>query len=150
MNETNQFYIGYDSLEEWERQAGLRHPSEKVVYLMPIETITQTLSSGLANHELAVISTQLDDHLAHYIRMIVANLTYMQGEYLGDPKEERRARANLDQVSDFVHAWLFRLGYVVIRGHVAMPKDLRLVDGWADFLSYDQEHQRYFCREQVE
>ena len=77
MSESTHFYIGYDSLEEWERQAGLRHPSEKTVYLMPVETITSSSSSGFASHELAVIVTQLAGEHAHYLRMIVANLRFL-------------------------------------------------------------------------
>ena len=136
-------FIGYDSLEEWAETTDKARP----VYALPIQEPGKTDSHGIRSDDLVIVVAQTvpAEAATHYVRLHVTSLEYLNGSPWGDGHGERKGRSN--QVWELVQAWLSEQGFTVRQAAVAHPKDLRLLDGWANFIGYDQKQERYYRKE---
>jgi hypothetical protein len=132
MNES--FFIGYETLERWQATS----PVTKTAYAMPISTIHAD-GGFVAKRELAVLVSKVDGPLMHYVKIIFDTLTYLHGEYVDTSADEDRRLAKPENACAVIHEWLVKQGYTVVRAAIAVPVNVSLLDGWADFLEYDQE-----------
>lgn len=147
-------FIGYASVEQWANFADAFAP---VYCLMPTEPGKAT-SHGMRVDNLVIALAQTDARGdVHYVRLPVGSLTYLltaQGKQPWDSDHaERQARA--DAAYAIVRAWLnehftaINPRFAAREATVAMPTNLRLLDGWANFLGWDKDAKRFFRQDEV-
>jgi hypothetical protein len=141
MKNHNGFFVGFHSLEVWQRATATLRP----VYAIPIEEPGPVGNHGLQVNDLVVMISQIEpeDAQVYYVRLKVGVLEYLNGSPWGDDNHAER-KQRLNQVYELVTAWLAEHGYTVYEGAVAMPRDLKFLNGWADFLKYDMEKKVYY------
>jgi len=132
------FFIGYETLETWAQAADPALP----VYAMLVETTGPTGNYGLAWREVQARVFQVRDGQAHYCLITVAGWQTIHGKALDAEKRQQQDRA-ARSAWRHIAAWLREQGYHVTQATVAVPKDLRLLNGAAAFLTYDQEQGVY-------
>lgn len=131
-------FIGYHTLEEWLRSVGKNRP----VFASLITEPGKVERYGTRMDKLVVLAAQPgDDDLVHYCRLMVGQLQYVAGQPFGADHAQRIERAQ--QALGIVRGWLAEHGLTIRNGVAAMPENLRLLDGWADFLVFDQKTQEY-------
>jgi len=137
-------FIGFGSLEEWLKSID----PHRYVCVLGVEEPGQTNRVGVRTDDLLVVVSQpvSAENLVLYVRLHVGIIEYLNGSPWGDNHAERRER--FKQVEKLVREWLIEKGLNVVAGIVAQPKDLRYLDGWADFLGYDKENKRYYRKNQ--
>ena len=132
-------YIGYPSLEAWARTATRAFP----VYACLVEEPQPPSKHGLQDVLLIVWATQHRPQVreVHYFRCRVGRLEYVGNTPFGNDHEERKRRA--EEAWALIRSWLNEQGFEVKEGVIAHPKDLKLFEGWPEFLTYDKEQKRY-------
>jgi hypothetical protein len=63
--------------------------------------------------------------------------------YVASDPPDRRPIELAGQAWQIVQDWLKAQGLVVRKGVIAVPENLRLMNGWANFLRFDQKKQEY-------
>ena len=132
-------FIGYIQLESWLNATDKTCP----VFAELTQVPGKTADYGYRWDELVIFVAQPDQAhgLIHYCRIVVGELQYMVGDIFTPNAEQRRTLA--ETAWAIVRAWLEQQGLTVRQGLIAMPDNLRLTDGWAGFLHFDQGEQTY-------
>jgi len=139
MSTSPTYFIGYDTLEAWAEAADLSLP----VYATLVESTQSTdRRYGLAWREVQIRVFQVRDGLAHYVLMTVGGWMTTGGKTLDEQKEQAQRRA-AESAWKHVQEWLYTHGFDVHQGTVAVPNNLRLLNGAALFLEYDREKGEY-------
>ncbi len=135
-------YIGYPTLEAWARSADRGRP----VYASLVEEPQPPDPHGRQAVLLVVWvgQTQLSSLEVHYFRCRVGLLEYIGSTPFGNDHAERKARA--EEAWGRIRSWLEEKGFFLREGVIAYPKDLKLFEGWPEFLKYDKEQKRYVVR----
>ena len=128
-------FIGYTTLEEWITVVD----DDRPVFANLITEPGKPGQYDTRTDQLVILAAQADDvSLVHYCRMIVGEMRYVAG----DPPD-RRPIELAGQAWQLVQDWLKAQGLVVRKGVIAVPENLRLMNGWANFLQFDQKKQEY-------
>lgn len=136
-------FIGYGTLETWENYATHTKP----VYADAIMQPGQTSKQGLRQDKLAVCVSQIDsDGNVHYCSLPCGYLAYVAGHPFDSDHAERKQRHN--EVFHLVLDWLKERGFSVRQAIIATPMNLRFVDGWAEFIQYDQQTKSFYRTDQ--
>ena len=131
-------FIGYGSLEDWAEAISTHEP----VYACPLTEPDKPNAQGMRTDRLVITCSQPDDRgHVHYCRLRVGFLQYIGDTPINQDHEERKQR--LDQAWEIVETWLRDRGFTIRRAAVAVPVDLKLMDGWAGFLRWDKETKRF-------
>jgi len=144
MNE--KLFIGYGSLE------GLldTHPTGAPIFLSLNEEQGQPGQYGVRLNTFALIVSDIRDGHARYCRMVLGRVQTMGGEAFDAKSRERTRRRALSAYQIIEEYIITRHGFSVESEMIAMPRDLKLLDGWADFLRYDKEADRFLAGGQAE
>lgn len=139
-------FVGYGSLEEMLK--GLLRGT--TVYANHVSISNGIGQHGVRTYELIIMVSRHcpDMNQVHYCRMVLGHLQYMGKTPISEDPNGKRERAQ--QAWKIVEEWLIEQEFYVAHAMVAMPKDLVLFDGWADFLGYDKEEKQYFRKDQTE
>jgi len=129
-------YIGYPTLEAWAQVVRRDGP----VYACLVEE-PQPPSYGLQDVLLVVWVAQCRGQEVHYFRCRVGVLEYVGSTPFGNDHPERKQRA--EGAWGLIRSWLEEQGFSVREGVIAHPKELKLFEGWPEFLRYDKEQKRY-------
>jgi len=137
MNE--KLFIGYGSLE------GLldSHPTGAPVFISLNEEQGQPGQYGIALHTFALIVSDIRDGHARYCRIVLGRVQTINGEVFDTGSRERTRQRALSAYRLIEEYIITRHGFTVESAMIAMPRDLKLLDGWADFLRYDKEADRF-------
>ncbi len=137
MNE--KLFIGYGSLE------GLldSHPTGAPVFISLNEEQGQPGQYGVALHTFALIVSDIRDGHARYCRIVLGRVQTINGEVFDTGSRERTRQRALSAYRLIEEYIITRHGFTVESAMIAMPRDLKLLDGWADFLRYDKEADRF-------
>jgi len=137
MNE--KLFIGYGSLE------GLldSHPTGAPVFISLNEEQGQPRQYGVALHTFALIVSDIRDGHARYCRIVLGRVQTINGEVFDTGSRERTRQRALSAYRLIEEYIITRHGFTVESAMIAMPRDLKLLDGWADFLRYDKEADRF-------
>ena len=142
----DKLFIGYGSLE------GLldTHPADAPVFLSLNEEQGPPGQYGIALHTLALTVSDIRDGHARYCRMVVGRVQAIGGEAFDTGSRERTRQRALSAYRLIEEYIITRHGFTVESAMIAMPRDLKLLDGWADFLRYDKEADRFVADGQTE
>ncbi len=140
-------YVGYATVEEWTKSANPGEP----VYCMLITEPGKATTHGMRVDNLVIAVAQTDARGdVHYVRLPVGALTYL---LTADGKKpwnsdhaERKERA--EQAHRIVVEWLTER-CAVREATIAMPTGFRLLDGWANFLGWDKDTQKFYRQDEV-
>lgn len=144
MNQQNQpLFIGYETLEEWLKSADKTRP----VFANLIIDPGKPKDTGIRTDRYVIIVNQPEEGggLVHYCRLQVEKVRYIGDQPFDNDRDLRVARAR--DAWRIVEDWLIENGFTISHGIVAAPKDLLFLDGWANFLVFDQELQQYIRKE---
>ena len=132
-------YIGYPTLEAWAQTATRAFP----VYACLVEEPQPPDSHGIQAVLLVIWVGQHrpSTREIHYFRCRVGLLEYLGKSPLGNDYADRKRRA--EEAWSLIRSWLCEQGFEVREGVIAHPKDLKLFEGWPEFLTYDKEQKRY-------
>ncbi len=144
MNE--KLFIGYGSLE------GLldSHPTGAPVFISLNEEQGQPGQYGVALHTFALMVSDIRDGHARYCRMVLGRVQTIGGEAFDTGSRERTRRRALSAYRLIEEYIITKHGFAVESAMIALPRDLKLLDGWADFLRYDKEADRFVANGQAE
>jgi hypothetical protein len=127
-------FIGYTTLEEWITVVD----DDRPVFANLITELGKHGQYDTRTDQLFILAAQADDEfLVHYCRLVVGEMRYLSG----DPPD-RRPIELAGQAWQIVQDWLKAQGLVVRKGVIAVPENL-LMNGWANFLRFDQKKQEY-------
>lgn len=135
-------FIGYASIEDWAESIDTSRP----VYALPIESPGATNQTGIRRDDLAIVCAQTDGQEVHYFRMTTGFITFIADKPFDVDADARRERR--DQAWGIVLDWLEER-FTVRLGLVAMPRDLKVLDGWPRFLRWDNNTRRFYCRDEA-
>ena len=128
-------FIGYTTLEEWITVVDDDLP----VFANLINETGKSGQYDIRTDQLVIMAAQPgDESIVHYCRLVVSEMRYL----VGDPPD-RRPIELAGQAWQLVQDWLKAQGLVVRKGVIAVPENLRLMNGWANFLRFDQKKQEY-------
>jgi len=132
-------YIGYPTLEAWAQVVRKDEP----VYACLVEEPQPPDSHGIQTVLLVIWVSQHRPSAqeVHYFRCRVGVLEYVGSTPFGNDHPERKQRA--EGAWGVIRSWLEEQGFSVREGVIAHPKDLKLFEGWPEFLRYDKEQKRY-------
>lgn len=139
-------FIGYGSLE------GLldTHPTGTPVFISLNEEQGQPGQYGIALHTFALTVSDIRDGHARYCRMVLGRVQMINGESFDTGSRERTRRRALSAYQLVEEYIITRHGFTIESAMIAMPRDLKLLDGRADFLRYDKEADRFISHSQPE
>lgn len=135
-------FIGYGSLENL-----VAETTPNAVSANLVEETSQPGKYGLYLNRLYAVVSVLDhkEHV-HYCRISLGNIQMVNGNPLSrDEQIKERAQGGFK----IIKAWLQDQGCRVSPSVVAIPRNLKLLDGQACFLAYDKESDRFYKREEV-
>ena len=128
-------FIGYTTLEEWISVVD----DDRLVFANLITVHGKPGPFDTYTDQLVIMAAQADDEsLVHYCRLVVGEMRYVDS----DPPDQRPIEL-AGQAWQLIQDWLKAQGFVVRKGIIAVPENLRLMNGWANFLSFDQKKQEY-------
>jgi hypothetical protein len=127
-------FIGYTTLEEWITAVD----DDRPVFANLITEHGKPDQYETRTNQLVILAAQPDDDLVNYCRLVVGEMRYVDG----DPPDQRPIEL-AGQAWQLIQDWLKAQGFVVRKGIIAVPENLRLMNGWANFLSFDQKKQEY-------
>ena len=78
---------------------------------------------------------------SYYCRLRVGTYQSMNGQPLNEDHQAYKVRCQ--QAWEIVTEWLTGQGLDYLGALVATPRDLVMLDGWCDFLTYDKETKSY-------
>jgi hypothetical protein len=126
-------FIGYGTLEALTSAASML----KTLYVNSVTQPGKTSARGLRTDRLVVIVSQIDgEGNVHYCRIPTGTISYVAGTPFEDTKSERRERHQV--MYEMVKEWLTTHGFAIREAVVAMPSNLTYLDGWPDFVRYDE------------
>jgi hypothetical protein len=132
-------FVGYGQLENWLNAINKTRP-------VFANLITEPGKYGEYGHHtdtLTILVAQPDvsEGIVHYCRVVVGKI-----QYLGNDPFTPNHQQRLDLAGEawlIVSAWFAEQSLVVHPGIIAIPANLKLMDGSAGFLGFDQEGQHY-------
>ena len=132
-------YIGYPTLEAWARSVERKLPA----YACLVEEPQPPDSHGIQAVLLVIWVGQHRPQAQeiHYFRCRVGLLEYLGKSPLGNDYADRKRRA--EEAWALIRSWLCEQGFEVREGVIAPPKELKLFEGFPEFLTYDKERKRY-------
>jgi hypothetical protein len=137
MPQTDTIYIGYSTLETWLR--ALRGIPPEGLGKRPIQSLsineTEAGSHGIYYRIYVHLVSFVAGNQVHYVRIKFGTTQHVANDDLGIDNEAIRQRAVAG--SKLVDAWLRAQGLYVVEAIVATPRDLRFLEGWAEFLQLD-------------
>jgi hypothetical protein len=136
MKTTHPFFIGYGTLEEWLRSVDPKRPVFAALITEPGKVV-----QSMRTDRLMIRVAQPADDLMHYCQLVIARVQYVGDNPFNTDYKQRFSLA--EQAWKVVEAWLDERGLTVMNGVVSMPDNLRLMDGWANFLVFDQQTQEF-------
>ena len=144
MNE--KLFIGYGSL------AGLldSHPTGAPLFLSLNEEQGQPGQYGVRLNTFALMVSDIRDGHARYCRMVLGRVQTIGSNAFDTGSRERTRQRALSAYWLIEEYIINRHGFPVESAMIAMPRDLKLLDGWADFLRYDKEADRFVADGQSE
>ncbi len=134
-------FIGYATLEEWACHTERQQP----VYV----TLAEQPTAGTAAIEQRQVYMLVQQITVRgdvcYCRLPIGWQTYSQGQPF-DPREHAVRHERYTQAFRLIKDWLRTAsGYADLHeATVAHPTDLRLLDGAAGWLLFDQEHKQFY------
>ena len=121
--------IGYSTLEEWCKVVDKDSP----VYVCLLQETSPSNVPGLLYKKDVVSCCQADSREnVHYFRQTLRTYTSVD-------MEENSAIEGWQIIKE----WLVEKGFTVLEGTVSMPGDLKLLEGYADFLKWDKDKRKY-------
>ena len=132
-------FIGYSSLE------GLldTHPADAPVFLSLNEEQGPSGHYGIALSTFALTASDIRDDHARYCRMVLGRVQTINGQAFDTGSRERTRQLALSAYHLVEEQIISRYGFTVENAMISLPRDLKLLDGWADFLLYDKAADRY-------
>ena len=129
------FFSGYFNLNEWAEwvKANAGKPINATLYRHP----GTSGQYGDRVDKLVIEVSPTWDGAAHYCRIPVGSLAYVNNQPWDADAKQRFARA--EGAWQIVADWLREQGFQPRNAQISKPRDLFLVDGHAAFLDYDQE-----------
>lgn len=127
--------IGYSTIEEWCKVIDNNSP----IYTCLVQEDSPSNVSGLVYKKDIVFCSKVDsDKNVHYFRQTLRTYTSMD-------KKENTALEGWHLIKEWLNL-LFSLeeGFTIREGAIAMPQDLKLLEGYADFLRWDKEKNQYY------
>jgi hypothetical protein len=138
---TRNHFIGYGTLERWHQAAQEDERPAPRAYANLIETPTPGQYNISINRLYAIISRLDRDNNVHYCRLRLGSIQMVAGRPLNGDHEAIKERAQ--QGFDLLGVWLSEQGYEIVPALIAVPNDLTLLDGWADFLAFDKTKNQF-------
>lgn len=132
---TQPLFLGFHTVEKLADE--LAAAGNHLVYIMPLAEITGAHEVGLKDHSLTVQGLARGGVIA-YCRVGLGHYEVFSN---GTPFDEERARAVTDRVVSaeaLIKSWLQARGFEVVEGTFAGPKNYRMLNGTAGFLSLDR------------
>jgi len=137
-------YIFYNRLEdlidELDFIFGDHGDGYHTVYALPIST-TRQRAEFISEETMKVVTAFMLGDQVHCCH-ILGGKTLLSGDTPLDSDHDER-KACFDSLYDTIKVWLKLRKLRVREAMVAMPKDLVGVNGWANFLHYDKETNRF-------
>jgi len=131
-------YIGFARVEEWARVLDTQRP----VYACSIEEPGPIGPYNTSVNDLVVVLAQPDDRGdVLYCRRHVGAVSRVNGRDFDEDASGRRARATA--AYRIVWEWLNQRRLNVREAVVAMPRDLRWMNGGAGFLRWDGDAKQF-------
>jgi len=134
-------FIGYADLETMLTNTPTLIDGHPVaVYVMLLEQPGKMDKHGVAVNDLALVIQDIAPQGVRYCRLSLASVSTIGGKPL-DTHKAKWERAQ--SAYKIVRAWLAERGYTVEEATIAHPRDYVFLDGWAAFLKYDKETDRF-------
>jgi hypothetical protein len=130
-------FIGYTTLEAWMEAIDPSRPVFACKITEPGENSTYVQETRI----VIMIAQPDESDLVHYCRLPVGHVKIFFGESFG--KEHQQQVELAEQAWKLVYKWLKGKGLPMRQGVVATPANLRMVDGQAGCLHFDNQEQRY-------
>lgn len=134
-------FIGYSTLEELYRVLDPKRP----VYAALITEPGKPNQYDQRVDALVIMVAQPDGDLVNYCRLPVGRINYVGRLPLNGQADEETQKTWAEQAKSLVDTWLTEGKLAVLPGVISVPQNMRWLDGWANFLFFDNSTQTY-CR----
>jgi len=144
-------FIGYADLETMlTGQPKTQPPSAdfpagvkgRPLYVMLLEQPGKMDKHGVAVNDLALVIQDIAPQGVRYCRLSLASVSTIGGKpFSEDTHKEKWERAQ--SAYKIVRAWLAEQGYTVEEATIAHPRGYVFLNGWASFLKYDKDSDRF-------
>lgn len=131
-------FIGYPTVEELVQAV---KPNATAYTLSLTRDLPGT--SGIIRHQEIIAVQFVEGTTVHYCRFRVGTYETLCGSPFGEVSAQEVA-ARAAGAFRIVQHYLTEQGCTVKPGVVAVPKDLSLLEGGADFLGYNRETRQFF------
>lgn len=127
-------WIGYGSVEQLAEQID----PGKTVYVKGTTETHASDASGIAIKIFSVRISHLTPEAVHYVEIRTGRITmHAQGPF--SEEDAQKAQARTGDAEQIIMAWLKSKGFNVINAIIAEPKDIKLLNGGAHCMRYDEE-----------
>lgn len=132
-----EYFVGFGSAAEWKSAIN----QERQVNVAVITEIGPTNKMGLASGTSYLVLSQLRDDEVLYLLVPVTRFQAMGGRPFEREVDQHARRGETAQA--IAVAWLDRAGIPHRTAVMATPRNLKLMEGTAEFLHYDKEADSY-------
>lgn len=130
-------FIGFDTLEEWLTSIDHTRP---VFANLVIEYGKIGLYDIRTDQKVIIVAQPITD-LVYYCRLPISELQYMGSKPFNPDHDQRMKQAQ--QAWEIVETWLLEQGLTFHKAVIAVPQYLKLLEGKANFLIFDNDTQNY-------
>lgn len=140
--ENSSLWIGYPILEDMLEVVRLRNL--ETLYVTLIEKPPETANYSFPSVYSTVLAVQCIsplDGCVRYCHIVLARITYLHGQAFDSDAKEKHERAH--DAFALIQKFLHSQGFTLERALVAMPKNLAVLEGCAEFWRYNTKTNRY-------
>lgn len=149
------FHFGYGSLEDFVAAVDQGpdldgRPIAPTLNCLFIDDPGRPNKIGISTNDQVVMVSATQGEELHYCRIKVGIEQLLNGSHWG-PREEVQQRAEqAKQAYEMIQDWLKAKGYRLRPALIAMPRDFQYLDGWPNFLGWNQATKTYFVKTEQE
>jgi len=138
-------YLGYGELEELLRD----HDPGQPVFLLSLDTPGQgDRKYGIALNEVSLEVESVSGDQVRYCHLRIGQYQALHSDPL-DPEHQARVAARGEQVKRLVCEYLEEHGFTWRPCITAKPKSLRYLNGWANFLAWNEAKKEFYRTDRV-
>jgi len=129
---SSKHFIGFGTLEDWRRAID---PARPVQANCIVDSNGHSKHVGLAYYKQVIIVSQVQNGDVMYCRIPVDSYEAVNGHTPAFEPERHQRRA--ESAWEIIRAWIANQGLIWQRAIVAVPRGLKMLEGYADCLHYD-------------